>query len=331
LNLYFRAFYALLLAVVPAACSMHGQSAAPPLAANVGSPGIKPFDLYGGIASMVVQVGDAAPAFFGNRLAGINLAISEIDAVDNSGHSLVVGQYAAPLIVNLLQYQDGLGDSVGQTPVSQQTFQQIRFVVDVSASSVLYTGGASAPLRFVSDDDSSSAHAGRATSTTALGHGFVAITVNRSFTIGSNVSELVNVDFNLLESLTPEDHHNDSETHDGLALNVRPALFVAANSDAGQITGTVVNDRGRPVSNAVVVAVGQDNQVGNTIATDASGNFRLHTLAAGTYRLDIYNEYTNSAGAGFSSEGSSSDRDRLRGPTVTVSPGQITDTGTITD
>ncbi len=301
---------------------------------------------------MNVAVGDAAPAFFGNRLSGINLAISEIDAVDAAGHNVVVGQFSSPLIVNLLQYQGGDGDNIGQTQVSQKTYQQVRFVVDVSASSVAYTGGAIASLKFVSGGDNASrdtwsgdnssgttSTAGSATSTTDLGNGRVAITVNRPFTIGSTVSELVNVDFNLLESLTPpsidtdrgQGNHVASDTHGGLSLKVRPTLFVAANANGGKITGTVVNSDGRPVSNAVVVAVDQNGQVGNTVATDASGNFLLHTLGAGSYRLDIYNKYTNSAGADISSEGSSSDRNRLKGPTITVTPGQATDAGTITD
>lgn len=336
---HFTALYALLLAIVPSACSMHGQSTTPslpPYTQNI----VQPFDTSGGISNMAVRVGDAAPAFFGNRLSGINLAFSEIDAVDSAGHNVVVGQYSTPLIVNLLKYQDGLGANVGQTQVSQKTYQQIRFVIDTSASSVLYTGGASAGLRFVRNNDHSSANAGGATSTTSLGHGRVAITVSQPFAIGSTASELVNVDFNLMESLTPpsidtnrgQGNNLASDTHGGLALAVRPTLFVAANSNGGQITGTVVNSRGNGVSNAVVVAVDQNGQVGNTVATDASGNFLLHTLAAGTYRLDIYNNYTNSAGANFSSEGSSSDRSRLKGSTtVTVSPGQVTDAGTITD
>lgn len=289
---------------------------------------------------MDVQVGDAAPSFFGNRLAGINVAISEIDVVDNFGRSQVVATYSSPLMINLLQYQDGLGTSVGQASVSQLIYQQVRLVVDVGASSVLYAGGASAGLRFVTDRDQSSANAGNATSTTVLDSRHVAITDNRPFSIGSTVNELVNVDFNLMESLTPpsidtrrgQGNRLASDTHGGLALTVRPTLFVAANANGGQITGTVLNSHGRPVSNAVVVAVDDNGHVGNTIATDASGKFLLHTLAAGTYSLDVYNEYTNSAGANFSSEGSSSDHKRLKGiTTVTVSPGRTTNAGTITD
>ncbi len=338
---YLRAFYALLLAFVPAACAMHGQSATPTALTPYNPQNIvQPFDTHGGIATAEVAVGDAPPAFFGIGLARVNLAISEIDFVDATGQTQVVAKYTAPLIVDLLQYQDGTGASVGRTDVKNlQTYPQVRFVVDTVASSVLYTGGLSAPLNFVTGNDSSSSHAGRATSTTNLGAGRVAITQTGSFTIGSGVSELVNADFNLMESLTPpsigsnrgDDQHGNSESHGSLGLAVRPTMFVAASSNEGMIAGTVVNDDGRPVSNAVVVAVGQGNRVGNTVATDASGNFLLHTLVAGEYRLDVYNQYTNSAGANFSSEGSSSDHNRLKGQTITVSPGQTTNAGTIQD
>jgi len=319
---------------------MHGQSAATPGLPPVPSQIVRPFDTSGGIATINVALGDAAPSFFGNRLTGINVAISEIDVVDNAGRSQVVATYSSPLMINLLQYQDGLGTSIGQASVNQLLYQQVRLVVDVGASSVLYTGGAVAPLRFVTDRDQSSAGAGSATSTTVLDSGHVAITDSRPFSIGSTINELVNVDFNLMESLTPpsidtgrgQGNRLQSDKHGGLALAVRPTLFVAANASGGQITGTILNSHGRPVSNAVVAAVDDSGRVGNTIATDASGKFLLHTLAAGTYSLDVYNEYTNSAGAELSSEGSSSDHKRLKGlTTVTVSPGQSTNAGIITD
>ncbi len=290
---------------------------------------------------MDVAVGDAPPAFFGSGLARVNLAISEIDVVDAAGNSQVVAKYTTPFIVDLLQFQNGSGDDVGTASVNNlQTYQQVRFVVNTAASSVLYTGGLSAPLNFVTDNDRSSSHAGKATSTSYLSGGLVAITQNGSFTIGSGASELLNVDFNLMESLTPpsigwgrgDDNHGNSGSHNSLSLAVRPTLFVAANSNEGMISGTLVNNDGTPVSNAVVVAAGPGNQVGNTVATDASGNFLLHTLAAGTYSLDVYNQYTNSAGESFSSRGSSSDRSRLKGATtVTVSPGQTSNAGTIRD
>jgi hypothetical protein len=319
---------------------MHGQSATPTALPPYNPQNIvQPFDTHGGIATMDVEVGDAPPAFLGNALARVNLAISEIDVVDSRGNSQVVAKYAVPFVVDLLQYQGGSGASVGEASVGNlQTYQQLRFVVDTAASSVLYTGGLSAPLNFATGGDSSSSHAGKTTSTSYLDAGHVAITRTGSFTIGSGASELVNADFNLMESLTPpsigSERGNGNHGNSGkgsLGLTVRPTLFVAANSNEGMITGTVVNDNGRPVSNAVVVAVGPGNQVGNSVATDASGNFLLHTLAAGSYRLEVYNQYTNSAGANFSSRGASSDNNLLNGRTITVSPGQTANAGTIAD
>jgi len=339
LRQYFKAFYALLLALAPAACAMHGQSAVP-MALPPYNPQnlVQPFDTSGGISStVVVQVGDAPPAFFGRALAHVNLAISEIDVVNAAGRSQVVAKYTTPVIVDLLQYQNGSGASVGQTSANNlQTFSQVRFVINAAASSVVYAGGQSGPLNFVTGDDSSSARAGRATSTVNLGDGQVAITQSGSFTVGRGASELVNADFNLMESLSlpstgfqRESNFGNSASQGG-GLNVRPTMFVAANSNEGMISGTVVNDRGEPVSNAVVVALAR-GQVGNTVATDASGNFLLHTLAAGSYRLEVFNQYTNSAGANISAVGAGDDRARLKVQTVIVSPGQTADAGTITD
>jgi len=185
---------------------MHGQSAATPGLPPVPSQIVRPFDTSGGIATINVALGDAAPSFFGNRLTGINVAISEIDVVDNAGRSQVVATYSSPLMINLLQYQDGLGTSIGQASVNQLLYQQVRLVVDVGASSVLYTGGAVAPLRFVTDRDQSSAGAGSATSTTVLDSGHVAITDSRPFSIGSTINELVNVDFNLIADAAVHRH-----------------------------------------------------------------------------------------------------------------------------
>jgi hypothetical protein len=285
---------------------------------------------------MQVYMGDAAPVFLGNSVAHVNLAISEIDVAGNSGRNSVVAQYSSPLVIDLLQYQDGAGGAIGSTPVNEQSYQSVRFVIDVSRSSVVYAGGTSAPLSFGDNGDNSSDRAGRATSTQTIDSGHVAITVREPFTIGTSASELLNVDFNLLESLVPASAgiHGQAvamDTHGGLGMSVQPTLFLAASANEGGITGTVLNRTGNPVVNAVVVAVGRGDQIGNTVATDARGNFNLHTLAAGAYRLDIYNRYTTAAGVNLSSTGSSSERDHLRGPTITVNPGQTADAGIITD
>ena len=322
---------------------MHGQSSTPALlASNDNAPSvpsvITPFDTHGGIATSY-EIGDAAPILSGKQLAHFNLAIREVDVTDASGRSQVVAQYASPLIVDVLQYQDGSGKNVGQATNSQRTYGQIRFVIDVAASQAIYTDNSSASLNFAyGRGPLGDSGAGRSTNTVPAGPGLVAITSTQSFTVGASASELVNVDFNLFESLATGDGSGgdhgpgpirNNDTGGGIA--VRPTLFVAGSSNSGQITGTVVGSNGAGVSGAVVVAIGSSGNVGNTVATDASGGFDLHTLPADTYRLQIYNSYTNAAGAQFSSKGSASNRDFIFGPTVTVGPGQSTSAGTIRD
>jgi hypothetical protein len=309
---------------------MHGQSSTPALLASSETPPsvITPFDTHGGIATSYA-IGDAAPTLSGKQLAHFYLAIREVDVTDASGRSQVVAQYDRPLIVDVLQYQGGSGATVGQATNNQRTYGQIRFVVDVAASQAVYTDNSTASLSFAyGRDTSSDARAGRSTRTTPAGRGLVAITNTQNFTVGASAAELVNVDFNLFESLSAGSGISPNDTSGGIA--VRPTLFVAGNSNSGHITGTVVGSNGNGVSGAAVVAIGSSGNVGNTVATDASGGFDLHTLPADTYRIQIYNSYTNAAGAQFSAKGSSK-RDVIFGPTITVGPGQSTSAGTITD
>lgn len=324
---------------------MHGQSSTPALlASNNNPPGvITPLDTHGGIATSFL-IGDAAPTLSGKQLAHFNLAIREVDATDGSGRFLVVAQYSSPLIVDVLQYQGGSGAAVGQTSNTQRTYGQIRFVVDPAASQAIYADNSTASLNFAyGRNTSSDSGAGNSTRTTSAGHGLVAITNTQSFTIGASAAELVNIDFNLLESLSTGNDTGGGissggitpmDTSGGIATNsisVRPTLFVAGNSNSGHITGTVVGSNGNGVSGAVVVAIGSSGNVGNTVATDASGGFDLHTLPSDTYQIRIYNSYTNAAGAHSSAKGSASKRDVIFGPAITVGPGQTTSAGTITD
>ena len=325
---------------------MHGQSSTPALLASSDNPpgAITPLDAHGGIptSSMTVNMMDAAPVISGKQLAHFNVAIREIDVTDSRGRTQVVAQYSSPLVVDVLKYQSGTGANVGQTAATDQTYRQIRFLVDVSASQAVFTDNSVSPLSFVSRKDTmSDSKAGRSTVTVPAGGGLVSITDTRNFTIGANTSELVSVDFNLFESLAPAGGGDvdRANAHGGIptgasaiagGLSVRPTLFVAANSSAGQLSGRVVNQNGDPVSGAVVVAVGQGD-VGNSAATDASGNFELHALAAGSYRLDVYNQYTNAAGAQFTSHGATSRRDVIRGPNITITPGLTSSTGSFTD
>lgn len=319
---YFKAFYAVLLAFGPAACAMHGQSATPTALPPYNPQNIvRPFDTHGGIASEDVVLGDAAPVLGGKQLAHLNVAITEVDTTDSSGRTQVVAQYSTPLIVDLLQYQGGAGALVASSTGPQVGYQQLRLVLNVASSQAVYTDNSTDALIFAAGASSASTSgAGSSTATAFNAPGQVAITVNQSFA-GPSTGQIF-ADFNLFESL--------ATTTGGLL--VQPAFFVAVTSNAGQVTGTILNRNGVPVANATVVAVGSAGNVGNTTSTDASGNFEMHALQSDTYQLQVYNKYTNAAGAQFFASNATNTRgSALPGPTITVTPGQSTNAGTITD
>lgn len=335
---YYMALFALLLAVAPSACGTHGGqlTASPSVIPSLSDNPIHPLDTHGGIASMSVDFTDAAPVIAGKHLAHFNVAIREIDVTDSQGHSQVVAQYSKPLIVDMLQYQGPVGASVGTASVTDKTYTSIRFVIDTASSQAIFTDDSNAPLTFtLGKHTASKANVGATTSTTEAGHGLVAITDQRQFTLGTNLSETVSVDFNLFESLAPlgtggqsgDNKHFD--LHGGIA--VEPCFFVAGEDTAGQLTGQVVNQGGSPVAGATVVAIASDGTPGNSALTDASGYFSMHTLSSGLYTLRIYNAYTNAAGANYTSTGATSGSDVLTGPGVLVNSGLTTFAGTITD
>lgn len=301
---------------------MHGQSGTTALPSYNPQNIVQPFDTHGGIASSStnVEIGDAAPSV-GNQLAHLNLAIREVDLIDANGNSTVLAQYAEPLIVDILQYQDGSGATVARGGNAKpKTYTQVRIVVEAAESQAIYTDNSTGALNFSGDSSASSVGAGLATATAPGWQGTVAITTPVNFTTQPNLNNTLKVDFNAFESLAP-----GAST----AVTVRPTLFAAAASSAGTITGTVVGKNGKPVANATVIATGSDGSVGNTVATDASGNFNLHALNADTYSLQVRNSYTNAAGANIVSQGGGGGT--VLGPTVTVTPGQTTDAGTIRD
>ena len=328
---YLAHFSVLLLALSLAACGQRVM----PSGVMPGDPQIGkiPLDTHGGIAT-TVRMGDAPPRIAGKQLAHLDLGIREIDVIDTNGRRQVVAQYTQPLMIDVLQYQGGTGKDLGKAPINGQTYTGVRFVIDASASHAIYADDSMVALTFATNTRTlSSSGAGGTTTTTREGSNRVVVTVDQQFSIRPDFAEVISADFNAFESLAPLSNsgndENDGENSGGLL--VRPALFVAAEWNASQITGTLVNRHGEPVSGATVVAIGSANNVGNTVSTDNAGNFDLHSLPSGTYHLHIYNEYRNAAGASFKSHRASSEEDSVEGPTVTVSPGGHLAIGSVTD
>jgi hypothetical protein len=170
------------------------------------------------------------------------------------------------------------------------------------------------PLGFLTNTATkSSSGAGSLTSTIADGPNAVDIISNRSFTVPAGSPQNVRVDFNAFESLAMTAYGS---------LITQPVLLLAPTGASGDIQGTVVNKWGGPVSGATVVAKDSSGVVGNTTQTDANGNFDLTTLNTGSYKLTIYNSYTNAAGQQYQASGQSNNGwTGVYGPTVNVTGG----------
>ncbi len=312
---------ALLLSLGLAACSMHGSQPSDTLS-GASSGIVQPMDVYGGIGNLLnVLLGDATPRLGNKKLSHVNIGIREIDAVSN-GTTYVIAKYDHPKVVDVLAFQDDNGAPLGSAKTPQKTYQQVRFVVDLPTSQVVFKGDDRVGITFLTNTSTaSSVHAGSNTTTVADGPGAVDVTVTQPFTVPADGKPDVRVDFNLYESLA-------MLRNEGVAGV--PALFVAPRSDMGSIKGTLQNGRGYAVANATVVAVASDGSIGNTTCTDANGSFTLGTLRSGSYQLVIYNGYTTAAGQQVNANGASSAQS-VTGPAVTVTAGKTTSLGTIAD
>ncbi|WP_234024782.1 TonB-dependent receptor [Tsuneonella amylolytica] len=71
----------------------------------------------------------------------------------------------------------------------------------------------------------------------------------------------------------------------GSAMIAAPAA--AQDYTRGNLTGTVVDSAGAPVSGATVTVTSNEQGFTNTTTTDAAGNFRVNTLPTGTYTVNI--------------------------------------------
>lgn len=316
-----------------AACASHGQSIPNSTLPQDGTRTIRPMDTWGGIGTKVsvslsVLLGDAAPSLGGRQVDAVNLGVLEIDGIKN-GQTTVLASYNQPKIVNVLAHQDDAGEPISNDATSGVSYDQLRLVVDVPSSHVQLAGPGNShhklPINFLlNTSTSSSAAAGVNTTTVADGPGAVDMIVTQPFTLSSTQHQSVRLDFNAFESLALQQGNN---------LVSRPALFVAPVDDLGVIRGNLKTSAGSAVMNATVVAVAPDGSIGNTGFTDATGHFVIGTLRSGTYTLVIYNSYTNASGAQFTATAASpiSPNQSFDGPTVTVTSGQTTHTGTIAD
>jgi len=271
-------------------------------------------------ALLCILLGDAPPVIGSLNVSSINLGIDAVNLV-YQGQVVNLATYQTPYVVNVMS-NGGQPSSIGIGQLYNGNYDHIQFVVDTASSNIV-ANGQTMPITFQPGAATqSSAGAGRGTSVTGNAT-TITMTVGGQFMLGGNPAAAVMADFNALESL----NQNSSG-----AIVARPALFAVATANAGQISGTIANANGQPVQNAVVVALNGNGKVQNTVNTDASGNFDLHTINAGSYQLVIYNNYTTASGQHISAVGADASQGAsFNGPTVTVTAGQTTQAGTLND
>lgn len=303
----------LLLAVLTACSGGAGESHLPAVTPSSTQASRHPQDTLGGVGGLLSILLCDAPPNIGNLTpSAINLAVDSVAVVSN-GQVVTIAQYQTPYIVNVLQQQNGNAASIGIGQYFSGAYQAVQFTFDASQSAVV-ANGTNYPINFVQHNNArSTAGAGGSTAIT-IDSGKVTVTVPGNFLIGGNPAASIQADFNALESL--------AQNNSGQIVS-RPTLFAVPGSQAGAINGTVTNRSGAAVSGATVVAIDANGSVANTTSTDATGAYNLHTLAAGTYTLVIYNSYTTVVGQTVTASGNSNAAQSVTGPSVTVT-GQTT-------
>jgi hypothetical protein len=306
------------------------------------SPGSKHVDgTLGGVGNKLkVYLGDAPPVINGLIPTSINIGIDAVNVV-YQGQIINIATYSTPYVVNIMA-NNGAPEDVGVGNVYTGNYDHIQFVVDVPTSNMV-ANGTTYPISFLT---------GQATqSSVGFGSGTVT-TAGNAYTLANSTAQpaptpnpnqvtmqvggqfdllgallpaaTIQADFNALESL--------NQTSSGQIVAV-PTLVAGATLNVGNITGTVLNQAGTPVSSAVVVAIDANGVVENTANTDANGNFILDTLTGGVFQLMIYNNYTTASGQNLTASGADASMGAFfQGPTgIAVPAGATLSLGTLAD
>lgn len=307
-----------------AACGGHGMETVPAAQAQSADRGVlRPLDVTGGIGPSQMfsaSMGDAAPWFSGRTLSHFYIGVREVDVIANGQITPIAQSGSAPYTLDLLAYQDGSALKLLQTSLPPSSYTAMRFVLAPSASSAVFSDGTTMPVSYVTNNGGNGLGSGTATSTDPNMADAVDVTVSGAFSLPPDAPASFSLDFNALESMTLSNN----------TVRVRPTVVATAGAQ-GSVTGTIVNQSGSPVQNAVVAAVAADGSIANTALTGPRGNFNVHALGAGNYTLRIFNNYTTVAGQQYAASGQTSSATFFNGPAVSVGAGSSAAVGTIAD
>jgi hypothetical protein len=267
-----------LAALTLAACSTPGSAlnAIPP-ESSATSVAKVPSVLLGGppLAKLEVSLFDAPIA--GLNGVKVNIGIDGVQLLDRSGAAVPFVSESQPDIVNLLDLQSHSEDFNGNAPAG--TYSGVRMLIDTSSSSVIL-GKFSIPIVWGSASAPTTAKV-------------IAVDFPCTFTLTQvNLQPpKVTLDFNVLHSVRYVNGR----------IYVQPTV-VAANN-AALVSGRVLNQAGKPVTTAAVLAVDALGHVVNSTVTDSGGNYTIHALPAGIYSIQVKNSYVTAQGETITASG----------------------------
>jgi len=246
-------------------------------------------------ATMNVAMIDAPFAMSGNTVTAVNLGIDKVEVVGNGAAPTAIQTFSTPDVVNILNYTSASTPLSFTGTIPAGSYQQIRLLLDTATTTIVYTdsNGVShtAPLTVPSG---TSGGFGNANSTdSGDGSGTAGLKVNVGLNAQAGGTYGFVLDFNADQSIV--------ETGNG-AFMLKPVMVATEQATSGSLSGSVVNQAGKPVVGAEVEAL-QGSTVVNSGVTDANGNYAVNALAAGTYTLEVLNTYTTLAGASVTATG----------------------------
>jgi Carboxypeptidase regulatory-like domain/Domain of unknown function (DUF4382) len=258
----------LLAALALAGCSTPASLSAVPSDATLAMR--SPTDLIGSppMAKLRISLFDAPIANLPD--VKFNIGIDGVQLIAANGTAVPYDTETKPKIVNLLDLQTHSQDFNGNAPAGG--YSGVRLLIDTSSTS-LTIGKFTIPIVW-------------GTKAKPIGGSMLAIDFPCNFLLTGVKDALANValDFNVLHSVS----------FSGNTIYVQPNV-VAASAPA-EIDGTVHNAAGKPVTNAVVLAVDALGHVANSTVTANDGKYTLHAIPAGFYTIQVKNSYVTAQG-----------------------------------
>ncbi len=260
----------------------------------------------------------------GQTVTAVNLGIEEVEVIGNGQQPTVVDTFSTPDIVNILNYTSSSSPlTFPSAAVPPGTYSQIRLILN-TADTTITVNGTTSQLFVPSGTCEGFSSSNQTCTDSGNGQGTSGVKINLSPHLNavSGGVYAFTLDFNAQESIL---------LANGQYI-MKPVIAASATNIAGSLSGTVLNQSGGDVSNALVEAE-QNGAVINTGVTDTSGNFTINSLPAGTYNIVVLNQYTTQAGTSETASG----YDNTVGATLnvsgsfTVTAGSTTSVGNITD